>query len=241
MTPIRILVTGVGGGGVGEQILKCLELSSLDYYVVGCDMSTASTGFSKTDIHYVVPKASEGGYKEALLSICKKSHIDVIFPGSEPELKVISAQRKEFENLGICVPLNPREVIELCMDKNRTMNFIAEAGFPTLRYWKIKDRKDIEGIDVFPLVLKPSIGGGGSNNTFIAQNKDELGLFGSYLCTIYDEFIVQEYIGDTEHEYTVGVLFSEHGEYINSIAVRKNIMSGLSIRYVLRTGRGKRN
>ena len=98
---------------------------------------------------------------------------------------------------------------------------------------------DLSEVDRFPVVLKPSIGGGGSVNTFIAQDRDELDMFGEYLLGIYSVFTVQEYVGDVDHEYTVGVMLASDGLYINSIAVKKNILSGLSnkIRIPNKTGR----
>jgi carbamoyl-phosphate synthase large subunit len=64
----------------------------------------------------------------------------------------------------------------------------------------------------------------------IAQQKDELISFCQYLLNIYPEFIAQEYIGTPDCEYTACVLHSLDGEYINSIAVKRMIMSSLGNR-----------
>ena len=52
---------------------------------------------------------------------------------------------------------------------------------------------------------------------------------------IYDEFIVQEYVGNAECEYTAGVLTDMEGKLINSIAVKKNIMTALSNRLKIKS------
>ena len=52
---------------------------------------------------------------------------------------------------------------------------------------------------------------------------------------IYSEFLVQEYVGTPEAEYTVGVLCDMEGKLINSIAVKKNILSALSNRLKIRS------
>src|SRR5205809_1049183 len=80
-------------------------------------------------------------------------------------------------------------------------------------------REDVEGIDFLPAVLKPSVGGGGSTHVLLAQTRDELIAFADYLLRICAEFIVQEYVGAAEDEYTAGVLLSMDGEVLNSIAV----------------------
>lgn len=239
MRKLSVLVTGVGGGGVGEQILKCLHLSDLELNIVGCDMNSTSKGLREVDKAYIVPRSTDNRYIDSLLNICRWNDVKIIFPGSEPELKVLSDQRRVFSSKSICIPLNTSKVINMCMDKNLTMSFLRKNSFFTPRYWEICKREDLSEVDVFPVVLKPSIGGGGSINTFIAQDRAELDMFGEYLLGLYSVFTVQEYIGDVDHEYTVGVMLASDGMYINSIAVKKNILSGLSnkMRIPNRTGR----
>lgn len=236
---INVLITGVGGGGVGEQILKCLKMSNLECRIIGCDMSRSSRGLKEVDKAYIVPRASAPDYLDCIMKICKMNDVAIIFPGSEPELKVFSENRGVFENVGICMPLNSPELISTCMDKNKTMEFLRQNGLAVQKYWEISSSEDLDKIDIFPVVIKPSIGGGGSINTFIAQNQNELQMFGKYLLELYDVFLAQEYVGDVEHEYTIGVMSDRNGRYINSIAVRKSILSGLSnkTRIPNRTGR----
>jgi hypothetical protein len=69
---------------------------------------------------------------------------------------------------------------------------------------------------------------GGSANTYIVQTKEELKMFAQYLLSYFKSFIAQQYIGTPDSEYTIGVLFSMEGELLNSIAVKRNILSGLS-------------
>lgn len=241
MSKINVMITGIGGGGVGEQILKCLRMSTLNYNIVGCDMNRNSMGLTKVDKAYIVPSANDINYIECILNLCKKNNIQVLFHGSEPEMRVLSDNREIFREHNIFIPLNPKKVIDTCMDKHFTMCFLRNNGFEIQKFWEIKEEQDLEKVDIFPVVLKPSIGGGGSVNTFIAQNKEELHLFGKYLLNIYKQFLVQEYIGNVNSEYTVGVLHTHEGNYVNSIAVKKNIMSGLSnkTRILNRTGRSE--
>lgn len=228
MKKLKVMITGIGGGGVGEQILKCLKLSEYDYEVIGCDMSRTSKGLKLADASYLVPAASDPKYIDHIVKICKKHDIKVLFHGSEAELRVFSRYREVFQDQGIYVPLNPRDLIDTCMDKNKTMEFLSKNGFAIQKFWEIRNEDEAEQVDIFPVVLKPSVGGGGSANTFIAQDREELYTFTRYLLHVYDKFLVQEYVGDVDNEYTVGVLHGSDGGYINSIAVKKSILSGLS-------------
>ncbi len=228
MDAITVMITGVGGGGVGEQILKALKLSSLSFEVVGGDMSACSKGLMEVDYPYVLPPATAPDYIEALLYLCKKHKVKAVFCGSEPELKVISKNRSRFNDLGIFLPINPDKVIDLCLDKSKTMEWLKNNGFFCPNTITVVTLDDLEKVDFYPVVLKPSVGGGGSSNLFLAQTKEELRYFAAYLLTIYDQFVAQEYIGTPDSEYTVGVLCDMAGNVVNSIAVKRDILSGLS-------------
>ena len=229
MKNIKILVTGIGGGGVGEQIIKCLKMSQRNYRIFGGDMNRYSKGFMSVEKGFVLPPAKQSdNYIEAILHVCNKNDIQVLFYGSEPELKVMSDYRDTLYQNGIFVPLNPKRVIDLCLDKNKTMEWLKTNGFYTPKSICIKSIDDLTQIDFIPAVLKPSKGSGGSVNTFIAQNKEEIEMFGNYLLRLYGEYIAQEYIGRYDEEYTVGIFNDMDGNYLNSIAVKKNILTGLS-------------
>ena len=135
--------------------------------------------------------------------------------------------RKEISEKGVLLLLNSNEVIELCMDKLATNSFLESNGFNPPKYIEAKNIEDFSKIDWFPVIVKPSLGGGGSANVFIAQSYIELVNLAHYLNLDDDgaSFIVQEYVGLAENEFTVGVLSSMDGDFINSIAV-KRIMSG---------------
>jgi carbamoyl-phosphate synthase large subunit len=198
--------------------------------LIGGEMNPYSKGLAEVDVPYVLPPASSPQYVDAILAVCRRHGVRALFHGSEPELKVMSAQRARFEQAGIFLPINPANVIDLCMDKFQTFEWLDKNGFRSPRTVKISKESDLQTVDFFPAVLKPMIGGGGSNNLFLAQDAAELLFLGQSLLHNIGPYIVQEYIGTVESEFTVGVLFDMHGELLNSIAVRRMILSGLSNR-----------
>lgn len=235
---MKVMVTGVGGGGHGEQILKALQIASIDYEIVGCDMSPTSKSLLEVHHPYLIPPASDPDYVPCILAICKKHNVQALFHGSEAELKEMRHARKKIEDAGIFLPINPGTVIDTCMDKFKTMKFLEENGFLFPETIKMSSSEDIDEINFLPAVLKPSVGGGGSANLFLAQTRKELYMFSEYLSSIYSEFIVQEYLGTPDSEYTVGVLISMDGELLNSIAVKRNILSSLSNRIKIKNRTG---
>ncbi|MCC6581999.1 MAG: ATP-grasp domain-containing protein [Phycisphaeraceae bacterium] len=227
---INILVTGIGGGGVGEQVLKALKLSKHRYTIIGTDSSTLCKNKNEVDYFYILPRAEDKSYVDSVLEITKKHQVKVAIPGSEPELKTISSNRSRLTESGTTPFVNRTNVIDTCLDKFKTNIFLQDNGFLFPKTHLISNLQELIDINFFPVVLKPSTGGGGSVNTIIAQDKNELERFSQYLLNIYPHFIAQEYIGTPEHEYTVSVLSDLKGNFINSIIIKRNILTGLSNR-----------
>lgn len=236
---INVLVTGVGANGIGYQVLSALRLAQTKYNIITADTTRLSLGLRWGAAQYILPTADSPHYLDSVLSICEKHRIDALFYGSEKELKVLSENRQIFSEAGIFLPLNPKELINSCLDKNATMELLKKEGFETPKSFRVSSESDLSRIDLFPVVLKPSVGGGGSVNLMIAQDQTELENFSKLLLQTYSEFIVQEYVGDSESEYTVGVLFDMDGSLINSIGMRRIIdfSFGNKMRVKNRTGR----
>ena len=72
MERIRVMVTGVGGGGNGEQLVKALKMSEKNYYLIGADITPVSKGLFLVDQKRILPPASDPNYIEALLKVCKE-------------------------------------------------------------------------------------------------------------------------------------------------------------------------
>ena len=227
---VKVLVTGIGGGGVGQQIIKALRYAKNDYVIYGTDITSISKGFNTVDYPFVVPRANDGDYIITIIKICKKHGVKAIFPGSEVEIDMFNINREIFQENNILVFINSEEVLDICMDKEKTISFLERHSFCFPKTFSISSVSDIETVNIFPLVLKPSQGAGGSMNVLIAQNKNELKLFSIFLLKIYSKFIAQEYVGTPDEEFTVGVLFDQEGSYINTIALRRDLSGGLNCR-----------
>ena len=228
---IRILVTAIGG--LGEQILKALRLAQGNrYYIIGADTRLDCPQIELVDEFVILPHASDPTYMDNLLDVCDKFHIKALFYGSEQELKKFAAERDRITQQGIFLPINPTSLIDICMNKEKTNKHLSCLGFETPKFVRALSKDDLRDIDWFPVVIKPSVGSGGSANVFIAQNTSELVALSDYLGleAQTSNFLVQEYVGTTDDEYTVGVLHDMDGNYINSIAVRRLFSGQLNIR-----------
>lgn len=230
---LKVLVTAIGGGGHGDQILKALRLAVPGRYMIyGADANPYCPQAALVDRFVQLPFASDPNYLTVLMRVCRRFGVEALFHGCEPELLLFAKNRALIEDAGIFLPINDTALIQLCMDKSKTNARLAELGFSAPRYLNVSTKNELDAIDWFPVVVKPAIGGGGSANVFIAQNIDELKALARYLGlgSLASDFMIQEYVGTPDQEYTVGVLHDLDGRYINSIAVKRHLKSGLSVR-----------
>jgi carbamoyl-phosphate synthase large subunit len=227
---INVLLTGVGGGGHGEQILKALRMGHCQYFIVGTDVEEYSSGFESVDVAYTVPRANHLNYLDLILELCKRHNVQVLFHGSENEMMLFAKHRARIEAAGIYLPINADGVLRICQDKMKTMSFLREKGFNVPESRIIDDITQLRENEKFPVVLKPVVGGGGSANVYIAQDIFELENFVGHLLRYHQAILLQEYIGRPDSEFTVGVLFGADGVLINSIAIRRIIHNALSVR-----------
>jgi carbamoyl-phosphate synthase large subunit len=233
--PLPVVVTAVGGGALGSQLMKALRSASTPYRIIGCDVKNESPGLMEADATYLLPFANAPDYCDVLRAVCTRENAKVVLVGSEPEIKRLSGASME----GLFIPLNPPNVLDVCFDKVKTMKRVSSLGFRTPRTEWVETVEDLKQIDFFPVVIKPAVGSGGSTHVYIAQSREELLSFGSYLLSLGHKTIVQEYVGTPHDEYTVGVLLSMDGVLVNSIAMLRYLSGAMSVRsaVVNRTGR----
>jgi carbamoyl-phosphate synthase large subunit len=225
-----VLITAVSGGSVGEQLVKSLRLAERPYRIIGTDTQAESLGLKEVDEAVLVPRASVPTYIETVFDLCRRFAIRAVFPGSDAELLVLSTARARFAAGGIWLFANRDRVLDICFDKARTAAFLTQHGFKPPRSLIVDTAGQLESVPFLPAVLKPNRAGGGSANVFIAQNESDLRFFGKYLLDNAGSCLVQEYVGRATDEYTVGVLSDLDGAFINSIAVRRNILPAFSNR-----------
>lgn len=240
---INILVTAIGGGGNGGQVLKCLKFANRkDFRIFGADSDTDCLSRDDLEGSIVLPLATAENYISTLLEFCITNNIRAVFPGCEPELIQLSENRDLFNEQGIYLAINSKDVIRLCMDKSACNQRLIELGFNPPKFRVIKQKSDCELIDWYPLVVKPSFGSGGSSHVYIVQDQDELNGLASYLDLggRVSQFMAQEYVGTSTSEFTVGVLHDMGGKFINSVALRRHLSNGLSLKAKVKNRTGKK-
>ena len=238
--PMTVFVGAIGGGGHGEQIVKALRLAGAERYrIVGGDVSRYCPQFALVDVPVLLPKATESCYIDAVLALARRFDVKAVFHGCEPELLAFHRNRDTFIRNNIFLPINAPEVIEVCMDKTRTAAFLAMHGFDPPASRPFTGREAIASVEAYPVVVKPAKGGGGSRDAFIAQTPLQLESLADFLDVANELFLIQDYVGRFDEEYTVSVLHDMDGRFIQSIAIRRLINSALNMRLAVRNRTGR--
>ena len=230
-----VLVTGAGPAGVGEQLVKSLLLAvskGSKYRIYGADSGFLNESELEGWIRLRLPSASDENYVGTVIEYARRYGISAILPGSEPELLTLVAHRAHLRSHGISLLANNKDTIDLCRNKFALNEELKTLGFGAPRAVVLKSHSDFSRVDFFPVVLKPNLGGRGSNDVFIVQDSGELSALASYLQLGVRgrELIAQEYVGVPEAEFTIGVLSDLDGEIIDSIAVKKDLSKAISVK-----------
>ena len=229
--PIRVLVTGVSGGSIGEQVCKALNSGEHRYEITTTNTNRSALSVVRADHFEVLPPANANGYLNALREVINRYEIQFLIPGSEPELFKLCQNRDYFTNCRAKILMNRPEVVHTCLNKDLTFDFLTKHGFVVPRTLMLDDIGMLKKFPFqLPCIVKPAQGGGGSASVFIVQDREELDFFIRYLVNNNCRPLVQEYIPTAESEYTVGVLHNPEGKLIGTAVLLRQIITGLSNR-----------
>lgn len=215
----HILVTAISGD-IANGILKIL-LETGEKMVYGCDVNKYAVGMDLVKGFFQCRFAAEEGYTDELLEGCKKYRVTHMIVVNEREIEAVSRDIRKFRDAGIKVLIQPSYMVQICLDKGRTMAFLEDHGFTVPRTWsgscQVLWEKDKA------LIVKPCKGNGSKEVTIVRSQEElrNLKLEGK---------VIQDYIeGD---EYTVGVFRWKEGT-VYTIAFKRILRAGFSYRVEL--------
>ena len=233
----RILVAGIGGASLGTEIAKCLARVPGRYTALGCDISPRAYGhygdlFAES---FLVDRAH---YVESVLGVCRRAGVDCIIPGGEEPMVLLARASAELAQNGVALAANDSRLMARFSDKQQTFETLEALGFPIPRSVTLATPKEAPLLDgmTFPCVVKPATGSGGSSFVFLAEDRDEAMVYVSYVCRSGRKALIQEYLPETEGEFTIGVLSLPGGRTVGAIALRRLFDCKLSTLLKVPTG-----
>lgn len=228
-----VMVAGIGGASLGSEILKALALARR-YRVFGCDISSTAYGLYEEGFYktYLLDRQD---YVSSVIDACHDAGAELLIPGGEAPMTLLSAQILALSDAGIRLVSNNPAVIATCSDKAETFRVLTSLGIEIPRTATIDGVASIECVGT-PCVVKPATGTGGSSMVFFATDAKEALIYADYIRRMDGTPIAQEYISEDRGEYTVGVLSLPDQRVAGSIALRRALDAKLSVMMRCRGG-----
>lgn len=200
----KILVTGAGAL-LGQGILRSLNYSENNYFIVSADPDVRSTGHALANKSFVIPLATEKSYIEKIKEIIEREKIDLVLIGTDVELPIFAKYKNELERqFPVRIVVSNEKAIEIANNKWLTAEFLKNNNFPFPISALTVSNDQIEHLKksaTYPYIAKP-VDGARSKGLRIINNDEEL----QEACSFKNNLVVQEKIGDEEGEFTTGCL-----------------------------------
>ena len=164
--------------------------------VIAADASALSPALYDADKQYIVPLATEDGYIDTVLNICKTERIGGVLSLIDPELSVLAANESKLKDLGVTVVGSSYALCEMAFDKMRMYRWLRDHGYRCARSWSSRHEfyKAVEEGEVrYPVFVKP-IKGSASIHSYRAYDRETV----DFLFDHEDDLMIQEFFGEQE-------------------------------------------
>jgi carbamoyl-phosphate synthase large subunit len=176
---MNILFTSVGRR---VELLKAFRTAyralELKGRIIALDCDLLAPALNLVDRPYVVPRVDSSDYIPALVDICAKEEVDVVFPLIDPDIQVLPRHRAQIEAVGARLAAVSVEAATICGDKWLTAEFFQRLGLATPCTW-LPGQIDL-ATAAYPLFIKPR-NGSAAKNAFKVRDARELAFFSSYV------------------------------------------------------------
>jgi hypothetical protein len=135
-----VLLTGAGGSA-SANVLDALRMATRSYRVVGADVSPIKLHLSEADERYLLPRADDERYVEALAATIMKVSADVVHVQPDPEVLVVGAARAD---LPAATFLPAQDALIVAADKVRFAAQMKAGGVAVPRSSDFRVRNDVE-------------------------------------------------------------------------------------------------
>lgn len=184
---LRIGITAIGSG-VGQSVVDACRTARLPVEIVGLDVQPFAYGGYDCDEFRMMPRWRDPQFLDKLEELVRQCRIDLLIPGLDNELPILSAVTDRFERVGTTVLVGPLDLVAMTRNKiewSKTLSAISDAIVPSWSGDETSSRLK-RSHDPFPLIAKP-IGGSASAGVKIIRGENDLGL-------IEDTDVVQPFI-----------------------------------------------
>ncbi len=206
------------GSEVGLEINKSLRKISFINLFGGSSVDDHGAWVYENYISNI-PYINDPEFVRKLNDICEKYKIDYIFPALDSVVLKVSEVR---ERLISEVLTSSKETVDICRSKDKTYRKLSGEYFLPIIY------TDVDNIDNFPILMKPSVGQGAQGVKIISDTEELM----YELNHRNEEQVICEYLPGTE--YTVDCFTDRKGELkYCAHRSRRRIKNGISVNSLL--------
>lgn len=140
-----------------ESLKEALRPYNGKVIVGDCDPLAAAIQVADESAEIKSPDSDS--YIESVMKACKE--IDAIIPIIEEEVPQLASHEEEFSKMGVRIIASPIELVDICMDKLKTYEYIRDLGYPGVPTFSTVDEMIAlldEGYFDYPLIVKPAEG-----------------------------------------------------------------------------------
>jgi carbamoylphosphate synthase large subunit len=183
---LTIAVTAAGSG-IGQPVIDSLREASLEVRLAGLEASPWGRGAYECDTAYLFPLANDLTYRARMIELCAEAHIDLLIPGSDPELIPIAEMASELAAQGTVSIVGSAASIRLCRDKLALSEHMIERGIPFVQTWSLDDARAQAPHLPYPLIVKERSGSGsvGAQVLSAPQDWDRVHCEGAWIAQPY--------------------------------------------------------
>lgn len=214
LRPVQAKIINVAFSSVGRRVelLKAFREAyrnlGLTGNIIALDVDPLAPALQVADRAYIVPRLEETSFVPALMGMCARECVHLIFPLTDRDIPILALRREEIERTGAKVVAVSSEAAQMTADKWLTIQFFQRLGLSTPRSW-IPGSLDPESAS-YPLFIKPRMGSAGKG-TFKVENARQL----AFLLEYVRDPIVQEYLPGPE--VTSDVICDLDGELLGVV------------------------
>lgn len=217
--------------------------------VLAADMSPLAPALYEADQYYLVPRVTDPGYIDEILSICQREKVSGVLSLIDPELSLLAANRSRFEALGVTIIGSEQHLCERAMDKMEMFQWLSSHGYSCARSYTDVDVffEDVEkGRVRYPVFVKP-VQGSASISIHKAYDRDAV----EFLFRQQDGLMIQEFLdgqeigadcyidmvsGELVSAFTKKKLLMRAGETDKSVSFKDPALFELIKRFVKESG-----
>ena len=222
---LNVLILGVGGN-VSQGIMTALKLSEIPCRIIGACVSTKSLGLYFCDTSYISPYAKDETFVPWVVDVCRKENVDIIFTGVEENIEALERHRDLLSHVRSVFISAPLEYLTIGNNKLKTCQWLKDNGCNYPRYAETNNSVQVSRLiheTGYPLLAKPIIGKG-SAGVMVIYNDCDLSK------VPHDNYVLQEYLGDVDSEYTIGCYKNKLGMLDKMIICKRHLKYGTTFK-----------